>query len=132
ALFDVVLSDPGQPVHRPSAAKSMVAAAGAACGSGRRQPRRTRVRSAVERNRSREQGDADTIDKPAAARFGKALAAAACRGAAADAGGIYEPGNKRGAQVLGEHGARACASRDRAAPEVAEKRMSNRKTTDYY
>ena len=55
----------------------------------------------------------------------KLSAAAACRGVAADAGGIHQPRNRRGTEVLGKHGARARASRNRATAEVVTGKVSS-------
>jgi hypothetical protein len=41
----------------------------------------------------------------------------------ADAGGLYQPRNRGGAEMFGEYRARACASRDNAAQEVAAERL---------
>src|SRR5579863_6389938 len=105
----------------------MVEAAGAA-GESRRRSRRARFRSAVWRSWSRGRSDVEAIDKPASTRARKALAAAARRGLAADAGRIYQPRNRRGPQVLGGDRARARASRDRTASQIDRERVTNQLT----
>ena len=61
------------------------------------------------------------IDKPVAAGACQTFAATARSSLAADAGRIHQPRNSCGAEVFGEYGACACASRDRAAQKAGEK-----------